>query len=189
MKKKETIFCITGLSGTGKTTLYNYINKRMNRKPVVQYTSRPKRQGEIDTVHYNFISEEELTANVLMGRITCFERYNISDEVTWCYGYMKKDLYNGCILVMNPKSIKSLKEEGTYNVVSINLYTSEIVRLYRIFKRKDNQGIKEIIRRTRQDKKTFKKHKFDYYVKNNNIEETYKQILKIIINVYSIEVS
>ena len=54
------------------------------------------------------------------------------------------------------------------------------IRIYRILKRKDNQGIKEIIRRSKQDKLEFKKYKFDYKVKNRNLDKTVDSILDII---------
>ena len=54
------------------------------------------------------------------------------------------------------------------------------IRLLRILKRKDNQGIKEIIRRSIQDKKTFKKYNFNYSIINKNIEDTCEKIINII---------
>lgn len=176
---KQTIFCITGLSGTGKSTIYYQLTRKMNKQPIVQYTSRPKRNGETDGFHYNFISSEELALYAATGKITCYETYNVANGDIWTYGYMKDELYDGCIIPMNPTSIDSLKEDDEYRVVSINLKTNEFIRLLRIFKRRDNQGIKEIIRRTRKDKETFKKYKFDYTVINNEIEDTCKQIINI----------
>ena len=177
---KKTIFCITGLSGTGKSTIYYQLTRMMDRKPVIQYTSRPKRYGEMDGLHYNFIKSEELALYAATGKITCFESYQVANGEHWLYGYMKDDLYDGCILPMNPTSIDSLKQEDEYNVVSINLKVNEFIRLLRILKRKDNQGIKEIIRRSIQDKKTFKKYNFNYSIINKNIEDTCEKIINII---------
>jgi guanylate kinase len=177
---KKTIFCITGLSGTGKSTICDILIKKRNLTPIVQYTSRPKRNGELDGVHYNFIKVEELSMYAAAGQVTCFEAYKVANGDIWTYGYMKDELYNGCIIPMNPTSVEILKHENEYNIISINLTTNEIIRLFRIFKRKDNQGIKEILRRTKKDKETFKNYKSNYQVRNKNINTTINEILHII---------
>ena len=77
--------------------------------------------------------------------------------------------------------------KSTYNS-NLDLFTmvsrynsnDEIIRLFRIFKRKDNQGIKEILRRTKKDKETFKNYKSNYQVRNKNINTTINEILHII---------
>lgn len=176
---ERIIFCITGLSGTGKSTVCNIINNKKKLKKILQCTTRPKRENEIHGKDYNFVKEDDFAIKVSVGDITCFESYKVANGDIWMYGYMKKDLYNGCIMALNPKSIEQLKQDG-YKVVSINLYIPEYIRIYRILKRKDNQGIKEIIRRSKQDKLEFKKYKFDYKVKNRNLDKTVDSILDII---------
>lgn len=176
---ERIIFCITGLSGTGKSTVCNIINNKKKLKKILQCTTRPKRENEIHGKDYNFVKEDDFAIKVAVGDITCFESYKVANGDIWMYGYMKKDLYNGCIMALNPKSIEQLKQDG-YKVVSINLYIPEYIRIYRILKRKDNQGIKEIIRRSKQDKLEFKKYKFDYKVKNRNLDKTVDSILDII---------
>ena len=176
---ERIIFCITGLSGTGKSTVCNIINNKKKLKKILQCTTRPKRENEIHGKDYNFVKEDDFAIKVAVGDITCLELYKVANGDIWMYGYMKKDLYNGCIMALNPKSIEQLKQDG-YKVVSINLYIPEYIRIYRILKRKDNQGIKEIIRRSKQDKLEFKKYKFDYKVKNRNLDKTVDSILDII---------
>lgn len=176
---ERIIFCITGLSGTGKSTVCNIINNKKKLKKILQCTTRPKRENEIHGKDYNFIKEDDFAIKVAVGDITCFESYKVANGDIWMYGYMKKDLYNGCIMALNPKSIEQLKQDG-YKVVSINLYIPEYTRIYRILKRKDNQGIKEIIRRSKQDRLEFKKYKFDYKIKNRNLDKTVDSILDII---------
>ena len=176
---ERIIFCITGLSGTGKSTVCNIINNKKKLKKILQCTTRPKRENEIHGKDYNFVKEDDFAIKVAVGDITCFESYKVANGDIWMYGYMKKDLYNGCIMALNPTSIEQLKQDG-YKVVSINLYIPEYIRIYRILKRKDNQGIKEIIRRSKQDKLEFKKYKYDYKVKNRNLDKTVDSILDII---------
>lgn len=177
---KKTIFCITGLSGTGKSTICDILIKKRNIIPIVQYTSRPKRNGELNGLHYNFIECEHLCLYAVAGDITCFEAYKVANGEIWTYGYMKEELYHGCIIPMNPTSVEVLKDENEYNIITINLKVNEFIRLFRIFKRKDNQGILEILRRTKKDKETFKNYKSDYQINNKDINKTINQILYII---------
>ena len=53
------IFCIMGKSSSGKDTIYNLIKGEFrfeNLLPVVTYTTRPMRDGEISDKTYHFIS-------------------------------------------------------------------------------------------------------------------------------------
>ena len=40
------ILVLLGESGSGKTTLQKYISDKVNMKPIVSVTTRPKRKGE-----------------------------------------------------------------------------------------------------------------------------------------------
>ena len=174
------LIIISGTTCAGKGSVIHKLLENHNDILLsTSYTSRPKRENEIHGKDYNFVKEDDFAIKVAVGDITCFESYKVANGDIWMYGYMKKDLYNGCIMALNPKSIEQLKQDG-YKVVSINLYIPEYIRIYRILKRKDNQGTKEIIRRSKQDKLEFKKYKFDYKVKNRNLDKTVDSILDII---------
>ena len=53
------LFVVMGKSATGKDTIYKEIVKRnnMNLLPVVMYTTRPIREGEVNGREYNFVDE------------------------------------------------------------------------------------------------------------------------------------
>jgi guanylate kinase len=58
--KRHPVFVITGTSGAGKGTLVQELLKRMPEVALaVSATTRRRRPGEIDGVHYWFISDEE----------------------------------------------------------------------------------------------------------------------------------
>ena len=56
------IFCLMGKSSSGKDTIFKELNedKELNLKPIVSYTTRPKRSGECDGVDYNFIEYNDI---------------------------------------------------------------------------------------------------------------------------------
>ena len=54
------IIYIMGKSSSGKDTIYNVLNKKLDVSTYVMYTTRPIRDGEVDGVTYNFISQDEM---------------------------------------------------------------------------------------------------------------------------------
>lgn len=91
---------ITGLILSGKTTLAKCLTT-WGYKSVLEYTTRPKRDGEYDGIDYHFIDGEQFDA---IQREDEFAETMQFDTVfgTWKYGAKKKDLKDGCILVCGP---------------------------------------------------------------------------------------
>ena len=54
------IIYIMGKSSTGKDTIFKKLKEKINVKPYVMYTTRPKRTGEINGVDYNYLSDAEM---------------------------------------------------------------------------------------------------------------------------------
>ncbi len=60
MNRKGIFYIIAAPSGAGKTSLVKALAEETNDiKISISYTTRPVRQGEIDGVNYNFVSEEQ----------------------------------------------------------------------------------------------------------------------------------
>ena len=55
----KNFFIVSGSSGSGKTTLLELLSRDLNIEISVSFTTRNKREYEIDGVHYNFISKEK----------------------------------------------------------------------------------------------------------------------------------
>lgn len=59
-EKEGTLFVVSAPSGAGKSTLCQKLIRKMpSLKLSVSYTTRPPRRGEINDVHYTFISEKK----------------------------------------------------------------------------------------------------------------------------------
>ena len=59
-KKRGTLVLYTGSSGVGKGTIMQELLKRDNNiRLSVSNTTRAPRDGEIDGVHYNFVTREQ----------------------------------------------------------------------------------------------------------------------------------
>ena len=59
MTNRPIILAIVGTSGSGKTSLSLFLQKRLNIPTIVSYTTRPMRAGEIDGVDHIFVGSEE----------------------------------------------------------------------------------------------------------------------------------
>ncbi|RDU55853.1 guanylate kinase [Helicobacter sp. MIT 00-7814] len=62
------LLIISGPSGCGKSTLTNEILKMPNVYFSISTTTRPKRDGEVDGVHYHFVDKEAFLAQVKEGK-------------------------------------------------------------------------------------------------------------------------
>lgn len=73
---KPTIVCVVGPSGCGKTTMARFIEKALGIPMLVSYTTRPKRDGEIDGIDHHFVTEAEMPPKNQMLAYTNFGGYH-----------------------------------------------------------------------------------------------------------------
>lgn len=57
--QKGKVVLILGVSGAGKSTLQTGLQTAFGWQPVVSYTTRSPRAGEVDGVHYHFVTQEQ----------------------------------------------------------------------------------------------------------------------------------
>lgn len=64
-KRTGQIFVISAPSGTGKTTLVSaLLQLQLGLQLSISYTTRPRRSGEEDGVHYHFVSKEQFEQQI-----------------------------------------------------------------------------------------------------------------------------
>ena len=152
MKK---VIAICGKSGSGKDSILKGV---LNKKPevfapIVSYTTRPKREGEIEGVDYYFITSEQMASKIMNGEMLEATSFN-----GWVYGTsidsLKDDKVN--IGVYNLEGLEYLIENKN-EIDSLIFYidASNKIRLLRSLNREENPDIDEIIRRYGTDKIDF----------------------------------
>ena len=114
---KPTIFCVVGPSGSGKTTMARFIEKALGIPMLVSYTTRPKRDNEIDGVDHRFVTEDAMPSKDQMLAYTNFGGYHYwmpFDEIP--YGDPGK-----CAYVIDEKGLLHLRDKYTddFEIVSI----------------------------------------------------------------------
>lgn len=150
----KRVMAFIGPAGAGKDTIAAMVHKALpGSHMIVSCTTRPRRDYEIDGVHYHFITGEAFAEKVLnndMLEATCFN--------DWFYGTMKSDLKDGWnIGVFNPEGWISLWNMQDKDLKTYGFYVSSKAktRLLRQLNREEDPDINEIIRRYKADAEDF----------------------------------
>ena len=137
---------IVGQAASGK----DYLRQNLIKKgfiPSISYTSRPKRENEIEGVDYFFISKEDFESKKEKGEFYEWVMFNKN-----YYGTPKSNFDNSSqIFVMTPDGVKSLTKPHREESIVIYLDTPEDIRFKRLLER-PGYNIKE---RLKVDKKLF----------------------------------
>lgn len=177
------IVTLSGVTGTGKSFFKNVISQELNFKNLVIVTTREKRNGEINGIDKEFVSEEEFAKLKKENKIAVdFEflgskyAYRKSDldsdinqvtEVHYSTIYeFKKNAKNVFAIYMIPKDLKRAKQE---------------LQKRNLSKEVEQKRLKEIDEQIKEYKKNKNLQKqFDYVFVNDYSEKAKNDLLKII---------
>lgn len=141
------IIVLVGESASGKSSIEKEMTNR-GYKRVISYTSRPRRENEVDGIDYHYITKEEFKVKIKEGFFaehTCYR--------DWLYGSSKQDCTNDKIIVTNPHGLRQLRKLPEINITAFYIKTDERTRFIRMLKRGDE--IFECIRRIFSDQGVF----------------------------------
>lgn len=166
------IVALFGEAGAGK----DYIQKKImetdfgkeNLSEIISCTTRPPREGEIDGVHYHFLSTPAELIKKDLIEWAVFKN--------WWYGTPMDSLNKNKINigVFNINGINQLIHEDYQNRIDclpIRISTNKKLRLIRQLTREIDPDCDEIIRRFLVDEKDFLNLPFSYKVVTNNTNE------------------
>jgi len=112
---KGKLFIVSAPSGTGKTTLCRKLAASIpNLRHSVSYTTRPKRKGEINNVHYSFVNEKSFKSMIIKGEFA-----------EWA-------MVHGSLYGTSIKRLKELIRKG-YDVI-LDIDTQGALQMKRLFK-------------------------------------------------------
>lgn len=171
------IICLMGKSSSGKDTIYKQLKSEMPElKPIVLYTTRPKREGEREGVEYHFVDEKAYVALKAEGRIIEERAYNTCLGL-WRYFTVwdeQKDLSKESYMMIGTlEAYEKIKAYlGAEKVLPILIELDDGVRLQRALDRErmqDEPKYMEMCRRFLADADDFSEEK----IKNANIEKSF----------------
>lgn len=160
------IYCLIGKSGTGKDTVMENIlaDKELKIEKMVPYTTRPKRENEVDGVNYHYVDRVRMNEMEKDGLIIEKRSYNTVHGV-WSYFTADKDIDRGkdYIIITTQEAIEKFVDHfGKESIYVIYLYLDDKERLVRCINREAMQvspNYKEVCRRFLGDEEDFSEEK------------------------------
>ena len=77
------IYCLMGMTGTGKTTTARKVAKELQIPLIVSYTSRPIRLGEKEDADYHYVDNQHFDEN--KDDFIEMREYKVYDGSVWKY--------------------------------------------------------------------------------------------------------
>lgn len=175
----KKIYCIQGLTSSGKTTITERVSKELNIPVLISHTTRPIREGiEENGKTYHFVDNDFFNENEFLE-----QRHYNTEYGVWKYGLHISELQNKpySLFIVDRQGYEELQDKlGEDKLVSIFIEVSEEELKRRNKLRGDCP--KEFSRRLKSDIEEFKGHISDYIVYNNNLEDAVKKVKEIIID-------
>lgn len=169
------IIALIGEAGSGKDAILSRIlSKCKNVNKIISYTTRPKREQEIDGINYHYITLEQFKSKKMI-ETTSFNG--------WFYGTAYDSLVKNKINIgiFNPYSVQILLDNPNIELYIYYIKASDKNRLLRQLNREDNPNVNEIIRRYSMDNKDFSNLSFNYAILENNDYEDLKNNVTFLI--------
>lgn len=179
------IFIISAPSGAGKTTIVNKLLGEGEFIRPITSTTRPAREGEVNGVHYHFLSKDQFEANIAHG--VMFEYAEVYDNY---YGITHESINDAIesgkdvLWIMDIKGMVTVRSEldcsqqGPCSTIFITPPSIDALRSRLI-----SRGDKDIEGRLSQAS-TEMSHSglFDHIIVNDNLNECCEGIKRIIAN-------
>lgn len=181
-KKRGTLILYTGSSGVGKGTILSELLKRDdNLRLSVSNTTRAPREGEIDGVHYNFVTIEEFEEQIRQDGYLEYAKY--CDNY---YGTPKKQVfdmlnegYDVFLEIEVQGGVQILEKYPDILSIFILPPSMEVLE-HRLNKRgtEDSETIKKRLEQAEEEIKY--KDRYKYNVVNAELEKAVDEITEIL---------
>ena len=181
--KKNMLLILSSPSGAGKTTITKKIQQKYQSfKISVSHTTRKPRSNEVDGVDYNFISKSKFEQFIKDGKF--YEHAKIFDNY---YGTLKKSVdnlikTNDIIFDIDWQGTKQLSKFENLNLTKIYIIPPNKEELKKRLTKRNLDTPEEVEKRFKSfDEDVIHWKDYDYVLINENLDNCYKQIEKIIL--------
>lgn len=161
---------LVGASGSGKSSIEKMLVEQYGMKNTISYTTRKKRENEIDGVDYHFVSRDFF--ELMMAEDFFAETGVYNGEF---YGTAKKDCTKDKVAVITPSGLRQLKEadrDGSLGIISFYIKVPRRDRLIKLLERNDD--IDTAYRRSLIDEGLFDgvEDEVDFVLENKNYKHS-----------------
>ena len=179
--RKGMLLVVSGASGTGKGTL---VGRLLKEDPSfvfsVSVTTRAPREGEMDGVHYHFLTEAQY--DELLARDAFLEHATVHDHR---YGTLKEEVYGRMELGQNV--LLDIDTQGAFNVmaaapdcVSVFILPPSYAELRRRLEGRNTEPQEVIERRWQNAHQEIPlMGRYQYIIVNDDFETAYAQLRAI----------
>ena len=171
---------ISGPSGSGKGTILNAIGRNKDISVAVSATTRKPRNGEVDGIHYHFMSRERFLDQIATNNILEYNEYcgNL-------YGTMRSEIENklnrGKSVILEIDVNGAEKISNSMNCVKIFILPPSIQALKKRLLLRGTETMESIQNRINQAYKEIEKAScYDYIVVNDVLNEAIEKIRSIL---------
>ncbi len=183
IKKEGVLLVISSPSGTGKTTICKkLLEYDKNIHLSVSVTTRKKRKNEVEGIDYYFRSKKDFlnlkSQNSFIENALVFENY---------YGTLKSEVLEqlkigiDVLIDIDWQGTRQINQAMKGNLIKIFLLPPSIAELKKRLSKRNSDTIKEINFRMSKALKEIKHFdEYDYVLVNDNLDNTFQKIVKII---------
>jgi guanylate kinase len=180
--EKGLLFILSAPAGTGKTTLVQLLTRDFpNVVASISYTTRQPRPGEVNGVHYYFITKEEfehrLKAEEFLEWVELYGDYYGTSRL-WVEGQLtqKKHVF----LVIDTQGAALLKDK--IEAVSIFVAPPSVAELERRLRLRQTETNEVIEKRLKWARKELEaQNQYDYLIINDDLSQAYQALRSILV--------
>ena len=178
---KGKLFIISGASGVGKGTVLKAImQQRQDLMFSVSATTRLPREGEVEGVHYYFVTKETFEDMIQKGEFLEYDAHAANYYGT-PRGQMEEKLSRGLVMLdIEPNGAKAVRQARPDATLIFIMPPSREALENRLRNRGDTSEEQMQLRLQRAQWEMEQSKKYDYIVTNSQVETCAEEILHII---------
>ncbi len=179
--EKGLLFVVSAPAGCGKDTILGELFKKTDKAGyAVSATTRAPREGEIDGVHYHFLTRDDFSEKIKRGEVLEYTEY--------CgnfYGTLKKSVDD--LILSGKDAVLKIEVEGAMNIKKmfpeaclVFILPPSLEILEKRLRGRGTETEEKIRERTLQAKNelAFAKN-YDYLVVNDDLSEAVEDVLSV----------
>ncbi len=189
MEQTGALFVVSGPSGVGKGTIIKNALERLSGRDDIQValsvsvTTRAPRPGEIDGVHYHFISREQFFELLEKGELLEYTKYAGN-----YYGTPVKEVEDrvrrGVHVLLDIETAGAMEVKKNWpQAVLCFILPPSMEELERRLRARGTETEESIARRLEiAENERAKAHLYDYQILNDTLEEAVDQLVNVLLS-------